>query len=110
MAATSATACGNVGDPLRMSGITATHETYTKPPAVAANSGCSRPAYCVASRPMAVPAKAAKAVANCAPIACHFLKPHNKSNTATQNESESSGTDKSKGACQKKNNGAYAIK
>lgn len=74
IAATSAIACRNDGDPLRMSGITATHETYTNPPAVAASSGCSSPAYWVAKRPIAVPAKAAVAVANCAPIACHFLR------------------------------------
>ena len=67
-----------------MSGMTATHETYTKPPAVAAKSGCSRPAYFVANNPIAVPANAANAVANCAPIACHFLKPHNKKEQETK--------------------------
>lgn len=72
----SATPCRKEGFPLlRMSGITATHDTYTKPPAVVASKGCSIPAYFVAKSPIAVPTNAASAVANCAPIACHFVQP-----------------------------------
>lgn len=70
----SATASGNDGDPLRILGMTATQETYMNPPAVAANSSFSMPTKLVARRPTAVPRKAAVAVANCAPIACHLLR------------------------------------
>lgn len=86
IAETSATTMGTEGEPFKISGMTATHETYTKPPAVAASRDVSTPPRLDASNPIAVPKKAAVAVANWAPIACHLLR-SGRRNVHTRNRS-----------------------